>query len=112
MIAGARSGRVWVCATATDLRLGYDGLVHIVARRFNKHILDGDLFVFTNRRRTSVKVLLWDGTGLCIFAKRLAKGTFPKVVERAGEAVIVMTQAELGLFLQGAAQIGRLAGKR
>jgi transposase len=69
VIAGARVGRVWMCTTATDLRLGCDGLVHIVVRRFGKHLLDGDLFVFTNRRRTRAKALLWEGTGLCIFAK-------------------------------------------
>lgn len=58
MITSARVGWSRVCATATDLRIVHDGLVHIVAGRFGKDILEGDLFVFLDRRRTSVKVLL------------------------------------------------------
>lgn len=71
MIGLPRSVRVWAYPAPCDLRKGYNGLFGLVQNELGLDPLSGDLFLFCNRNRTSCKVLSWDGTGLCIFAKRL-----------------------------------------
>jgi transposase len=77
MIAIPRTVRVWAYRAPVDLRKGYNGLVGIVKQRLGRDVLDGDLFLFANRKRTGCKVLMWDGTGLCIFMKRWNEGASP-----------------------------------
>ena len=63
--------------------------------------LSGHLFVFVNSRRNSIKCLFYDGTGLVIIAKRLARGLFSRINPFiSGE--IVLTSAEFALFFEGA----------
>jgi transposase len=69
-------GKRYPAALRADLRKGYNGLYGLVERELRRDVLEGELFLFVNRRRTSCKVLVWDGTGLCIFAKRLEGGRF------------------------------------
>jgi len=66
-----RSVRVWAYGAPADLRKGYNGLGGLVKEKLGQDVMGGDLFLFVNVRRTSCKVMLWDGTGLCIFMKRL-----------------------------------------
>lgn len=68
--------------------------------------LSGDLFLFVNRCRSGCKVLLWDGTGLCIYSKRLERGRFAKLWSGDG-SVLRLTAAELGLFVEGCQLVGR-----
>ena len=68
--------------------------------------LSGDLFLFTNRRRTRAKVLLWDGTGLCVYQKRLERGRFAPLWRRSDEETFEMTLSELALFLEGSTLAG------
>ena len=94
--------RVFVAAAPTDMRKSFDGLSILVAGRFGKDPLGGDLFVFFNRRRTQVRALFWDRTGYCIVAKKLARGTFHFVHREDGaESHVEMDAAELGLILEG-----------
>ena len=65
----------------------------------------GHLFLFVARNRKRAKVLLWDGTGLCIFMKRLERGTFIAPWERPGDAALTMTPSELQLFIEGSAKV-------
>ena len=77
MILGtSRAVRVYAYPEAVDLRKGYDGLFGLVKQGLARDPLSGDLFLFVNQRRKGCKVLLWDGTGLCIFQKRLERGRF------------------------------------
>ena len=70
MILGtSRAVRVFAYPEAVDLRKGYDGLFGLVKQGLGRDPLSGDLFLFVNQRRKGCKVLLWDGTGLCIFQK-------------------------------------------
>lgn len=70
----------------------------------------GELYLFTNRRRTRAKVLMFDGTGLCIYMKRLDKGCFARLWGREQQgAALAMTMSELSLFLEGSQLIGRRA---
>ena len=102
MIGTTRSIRVFARARPTDLRKGFDSLYGLVRTELGQDPLRGDLFLFVNRRRSSAKVLHWDGTGLCIYAKRLSKGRFSALWGDAvaGDAV-KLTRAELTLFLEG-----------
>jgi transposase len=63
--------------------------------------MSGDLFLFTNARLSRAKVLFWDGTGLCIFQKRLERGRFAAPWARGDDGVLTMTSSELALFLEG-----------
>lgn len=103
MIGSTRAVRVFARRQPTDLRKGFDGLYGLVRNELGQDPLRGDLFLFVNRRRTSAKVLLWDGTGLCIYAKRLSKKRFTRLWPRSGSAgPMTLTQTELSLFLEGA----------
>jgi transposase len=71
-------GRVHVylaCGT-TDMRKGFDGLSALVQTMLKLDPHDGALFVFRGKRGDLIKVLWWDGQGLCLFSKRLERGRF------------------------------------
>jgi transposase len=71
-------------------------------------VLSGELFLFVNRRRTTCKVLVWDGSGLCIFQKRLERGRFAELWRDDGKSV-QLTASELALFIEGCALVGHQA---
>ncbi len=107
MIFGtSRSVRVWARTGPTDLRKGYNGLYGLVKTELARDPLSGDLFLFVNRRRTSCKVLMWDGTGLCIFMKRLERGCFARLRRTPGDTVR-LSASELALFIEGCKLVGR-----
>lgn len=109
MIGTSPAVRVFAYGAPADLRKGFDGLAGIVERHFQRDLQDGDLFLFINRRRTSAKLLHWDGTGVCIYAKRLARGRFSQLWEDASTAnTISLTRSELGLLMEGANLCGKL----
>ena len=109
MILGtSRAVRVYAYPEAVDLRKGYDGLFGLVKQGLGRDPLSGDLFLFVNARRKGCKVLVWDGTGLCIFQKRLERGRFAKLWRDDGAAVRLTTN-ELALFIEGCDLIGRQA---
>lgn len=93
--------RVFVAPGATDMRKGFDGLFGLVRDALGEDPLSGHLFLFANRDRTRVKVLVFDGSGLWVCSKRLEKGRFawPKAAE--GQARITMRAEELTLLLSG-----------
>jgi transposase len=102
LIGSTRAVQVWARRVPTDLRNGYNGLYGIVKQEFDRDPLSGDAFLFVNKRRKSAKVLLWDGTGLCIYSKRLSKGVFSDVWAGKEGQQLRMTTTELSLFLEGA----------
>lgn len=106
MIGSSRAVQVHARRVPTDLRLGFDGLYGIVRRELGADPRAGGLFLFVNKRRTSAKVLHWDGTGLCLYAKRLARGCFSVPWLAAKPEAFRLTTAELALFLEGARMEG------
>jgi transposase len=67
ILSPSRAARVFAYPSPVDLRRGYDGLYGLVEQGLKQVPLSGDLFLFVNATRKLCKVLLWDGTGLCIF---------------------------------------------
>ena len=108
ILAASRSVRVYAYPEAVDLRKGYDGLFGLVKQGLRRDTLSGELYLFVNKRRDSCKVLVWDGTGLCIFQKRLERGRFASPWRDGGE-VVRMTASELSLFIEGCELVGRRA---
>lgn len=99
MIVLPAGSRVWLAAGITDLRKGFDGLAALVQTVLDKDPFSGHLFCFRGRRGDLVKILWWDGDGLCLFAKRLERGRF--VWPRAEQGVAVLTPAQLSMLLEG-----------
>jgi len=92
--------RVFVATQATDMRKSFDGLANATRQVIQQDPLSGHLFVFFNRRRTMAKVLYWDRSGFCLWAKRLERGTY-RLPPWNGRATVEMEAAELSLILEG-----------
>ena len=105
MIGSSRTVAVHAHATPVDMRKSFDTLALLVkSAGFN--VISGDLFLFVGRDRTRAKVLYWDGTGLCVFAKRLERGRFASPWRETG--TMRLTTTELSLFLEGSTLVGKV----
>lgn len=91
--------RVFLCTRPTDMRKSFDGLHGLVLEVLRQDPQSGDLFVFLNRRRDRLKILLWEGDGLAIWYKRLEVGTFA-LPDASGDS-LTLTSAQLALLLGG-----------
>jgi transposase len=100
MFAWGPATRIYLAAGATDMRKGFDGLFGLARDRLELEPLSGHVFVFANVRRNRLKLLLWDGSGLWVCAKRLERGRFwwPKA---GGEAKVVLSAEELAMLMGG-----------
>lgn len=107
MIGTSRAVGVWAYPGPTDLRRGYNGLYGLVKSGLGRDPLSGDLFLFVNRLRKSCKVLMYDGTGLCIFMKRLEAGRFAALWRDGSDQPLRLTSSELALFIEGCQLVGR-----
>jgi transposase len=99
MISIPSAARIWLACGATDMRKGFDGLAAIVQLQLAEDPFSGQLFVFRGRRGDRVKLLWWDGDGLCLFAKRLERGSF--VWPHAESGVVHLSRAQLSMLLEG-----------
>jgi transposase len=93
----------------TDMRKGFDSLCALVTEQLATNPLSGDVFVFVSRDRIRAKVLHFDGTGLCLYVKRLERGRFAALWRDEDVAPVTLTVSELDLFLDGSALVGRVA---
>jgi transposase len=91
--------RVYLACGVTDMRKGFDGLAARVQTVLQLDPHGGALFVFRGRRGDLLKVLWWDGQGLCLFAKRLERGRF--LWPQAKDGSVVLTPAQLSMLLEG-----------
>jgi len=87
--------RVFVAVEPCDMRKGYEGLSALAGGVLGEDVRSGALFVFSNRRRTRLKILYFDGSGMWVLGKRLEKGTFswPKLVEGGSPKVVLRAEA-------------------
>ena len=109
MIGSTRQVTVWAYGAPVDLRKGFDGLSGAVSQRLGNDPLSEDCYLFVNATRKRAKVLLWDGTGLSIYAKRLERGRFACLWREPNGRVVRLTMSELQLFLEGSPLVGRFA---
>lgn len=85
----------------TDMRKGLDGLATMIQEVLKRDPFSGHLFAFRGRRASLLKVLYWDGNGLCLFTKRLDQGGFiwPRMIEPGG--TITLSPAQLAMLIEG-----------
>jgi transposase len=108
MIGSTRSVSVFAYGQPVDMRRSFDGLSCLVTQSLSLDVLSGDLYLFVSRNRKRAKVLFWDGTGLCVYGKRLERGRFTAVWSSPEEVQLKLTMTELQLFLEGTELLGRL----
>ena len=99
MIAVPSGVRVLIATRPVDFRKGMDGLAAVVKEHLRVDPFTGVIYVFRAKRADRVKLIMWDGTGLCLFAKRLEQGTFrwPKIED----GVMRLTPSQLSALLEG-----------
>lgn len=99
---GTGALRIYIALEPQDMRKSFGGLSDLAMNYLNETLAKDALFVFTNKRRTRVKLLHFDGTGLWVSAKRLEQGTFswPKP-SQGNQRKMVLTSEALGLLLDG-----------
>ncbi len=91
--------QIWIAAGVTDLRRGFTGLSALVQTKLEKSPMSGQVFIFRGRRGDLVKLIWFDGDGLCLFCKRLERGKF--VWPQASEGVVSLTRAQLSMLVEG-----------
>jgi len=93
--------RIYLAAGITDMRKGFEGLYGLVRDRLSCDPLSGHLFLFCNGQRNRLKVLVWDGSGLWVCAKRLEKGRFTWPQSGDAQGKVILSHEELSLLLGG-----------
>ena len=93
--------RIYLAVGATDMRKGFEGLYGLVRDRLQSSPLSGHVFLFCNAARNRLKLLVWDGSGLWVCAKKLSRGRFCWPEPRAGEVKVVLSHEELAMLLGG-----------
>jgi len=93
--------RIYLAVGATDMRKGFEGLFGLVRDRLQCEPLSGHVFLFCNGRHNRLKLMVFDGSGLWVCAKRLEKGCFrwPQAGDAQGK--VVLSHEELALLLGG-----------
>jgi transposase len=92
--------KIYIAVEAIDMRKGFEGLHGLVRDHLGEDPLSGHLFLFTNRTKTRLKALVWDGSGLWVCAKRLEKGRF-RWPERGEGRSMKMRAEELAMLVNG-----------
>lgn len=83
------------------MRKSFDGLQGIVTNEMNRRCLSGEVFIFMNRRRDQVKLLVWDDGGFVIYYKRLEQGRFELPVVEEGQRGRQLSWSDLMLIIEG-----------
>lgn len=105
MIGSTHIVKVHVFAQPVDMRKSFDTLSFLVTTEFKRDLLSGELFLFVGKSRRRAKVLYFDGTGLCLFSKRLEAGLF--AAPWLSLTPLTWTINELSLFLEGSILLGK-----
>ena len=98
MIQVAAGTKVYLATRPVRMWFGCDGLAAQVANVLQADPYSGHVFIFRSKRADYLKILYWDGSGLCLFAKRLEQGRFvwPPIVDGA----MILTPAQLALLVE------------
>lgn len=97
MVSFSPSLEYYLFSEPTDMRKGYYGLGNLVREHFNREPTDGSVYIFVNRRRDKMKLLVWDRSGFVVYYKTLESGTFevPRMKQQR------MKWDELVMILEG-----------
>jgi transposase len=87
--------RILVASKPVDFRKGMDSLAALVSQALASDPFTGDVFIFRSKRSDRLKVLVWDGSGLCLVTKRLETGGFTWPPVREGAVTLNATQLRL-----------------
>lgn len=105
---------IYVATNPVDMRKSFDGLAAVVKHGFQKNPLDGTFFVFINKAADRLKILYWDRDGYAQWYKRLESGCFriPVALIDNGQAVALVSAAQLAMILEGIEPVVVKQGKR
>jgi Transposase and inactivated derivatives len=92
--------KIYIAVEAVDMRKGFEGLHGLVRDHLRQDPLSGHLFLFTNKPKTRLKALVWDGSGLWVCAKRLEKGRF-RWPDKKDARSVTMRSEELAMLVNG-----------
>lgn len=95
------SVRIYLATEPVDCRKSFDGLAAMTRSVLRQDPLSGHLFVFCNKRRDQVRILVWDRNGFALWSKRLERGVFKLPEPRAGDSHVEVEAGQLGLILEG-----------
>ena len=101
MIQIDRASRILFAAAPVDFRKSFDGLCGVVRNDLGRNPIDGTIYVFYNRKRDRVKMLIWDGDGFWLHYKLLEQGTFEMPALENGQNGIELTRRDVELLLNG-----------
>ena len=103
MVSLSSGSRYYLWRESVDMRKSFDGLQGLVTGQMGRDALSGEVFIFMNRRRDQVKMLVWDRSGFVIYYKRLERGRFELPAAAGGEQIRgqVLPWSDLLLILEG-----------
>jgi transposase len=101
MISLSSGQRYFLFRGTTAMRKSFDGLCGLVTDSMNLNALSGDVFIFINKSRSRMKLLVWDRSGYVIYYKRLEQGTFEFPVAKEDETDFEIRWEKLILILEG-----------
>lgn len=101
MFAFSSAQNYYLYREPTDMRKSFNGLSGLVRSELGRDPLKGDVFIFINRRRDKIKLLVWDRSGFIIFYKSLEQGTFELPTFKPGDKSHTLKWEELVLILEG-----------
>jgi len=93
--------KVHLALGVTDMRKGMDGLAVLTQKVLEQDPFSGHLFVFRGRSANMLKIMFWDGNGLCLFTKRLESGSFPWPVAYEIGGTVSLSSAQLAMLVEG-----------
>jgi transposase len=90
---------IWLCTQPVDMRKSFDGLMGLIANQLRDNPSSKQFYVFINRRKTHIKIFYFDGSGYCIWCKRLEQGQFNRT--SSSEPKQLLDWLSLRLLLDG-----------
>ena len=101
MISGLGSRQFYLCVEPTDMRKSFNGLSGLVTNELGQEVGLGDAFIFINKRRDKIKILVWDFSGYVIYYKQLERGTFELPIHNKSDKKLTIDRSELMLIMEG-----------
>jgi transposase len=101
MLIFGHHAKIFLYRTHVDMRFGYDRLAGICREQIGKDPFSGQMFVFMSKDRTRAKVFFYDGTGCCLFSKRLEIGRFQIDFDHSDQPIVLIPPSVMMLILSG-----------